>query len=121
MQPVSICGYHIRESGSTPVQEIAYAFEIARAYIEEVQGRGLKADEFVGSFFLQPERVRQPLEQIAKFRAAASCGQDAQRGVRVTEKKTYSCGVVRGGGSGLTKASRKTISCAARSTPWRRP
>jgi len=34
--PVSVCGYHIRESGATPVQEIAYAYCIAKAYIDEV-------------------------------------------------------------------------------------
>ena len=39
--PVSVCGYHIRESGATPVQEIAYAFSIAATYIDHVLERGL--------------------------------------------------------------------------------
>ena len=34
--PVSVCGYHIRESGATPAQEMAYAFCIAKAYADEV-------------------------------------------------------------------------------------
>src|SRR4030043_445108 len=48
--PVSVCGYHIRESGCTPVQEISYAFEIAFAYIDEVVKRGYTAEECVGGF-----------------------------------------------------------------------
>jgi len=34
--PVSVCGYHIRESGANPVQEIGYGFSIATAYIDHV-------------------------------------------------------------------------------------
>ena len=48
--PVSVCGYHIRESGANPVQEIAYAFEIAKAYIRHVLDRGLDVDSFVPRF-----------------------------------------------------------------------
>ena len=44
--PVSVCGYHIRESGANPVQEMAYAFCIAKAYIDETLKRGLSIDEF---------------------------------------------------------------------------
>jgi len=39
--PVSVCGYHIRESGADPAQEMAYAFCIAKAYADEVIRRGL--------------------------------------------------------------------------------
>lgn len=46
--PVSVCGYHIRESGANPAQEIAYAFCIAKAYADEVLKRGLDIDEFAG-------------------------------------------------------------------------
>src|SRR5450759_4416410 len=38
--PVSVCGYHIRESGANPVQEMAYAFCIASAYSDETMKRG---------------------------------------------------------------------------------
>ncbi len=44
--PVSVCGYHIRESGANPVQEIAYAYCIARAYIQEALKRRLNVDDF---------------------------------------------------------------------------
>jgi methylmalonyl-CoA mutase N-terminal domain/subunit len=68
--PVSVCGYHIRESGANPVQEIAYAFEIAKAYIRHVQERGLGVDEFVPRFSFNFDIHGNLFEQVAKFRAA---------------------------------------------------
>ena len=41
---VSVCGYHIRESGANPTQEMAYGLAIARAYLEHVLQRGLDVD-----------------------------------------------------------------------------
>ena len=43
--PVSVCGYHIRESGANPAQEIAYAFLNAFAYVDNVVSRGYKAED----------------------------------------------------------------------------
>jgi methylmalonyl-CoA mutase N-terminal domain/subunit len=104
--PVSICGYHIRESGATPAQEIAYAFEIAKAYIEEVQARGLKAEEFAGSFSFNLNVFGNLWEQVAKFRAARKLWARMLRDqYGVTDKKTlFLRGLFGGGGSGLTKA-----------------
>jgi methylmalonyl-CoA mutase N-terminal domain/subunit len=68
--PVSVCGYHIRESGATPVQEIAYAFLIAKAYIQHVLDRGLDVDDFVPRFSFNFDIHGNLFEQIAKFRAA---------------------------------------------------
>jgi methylmalonyl-CoA mutase N-terminal domain/subunit len=104
--PVSICGYHIRESGATPAQEIAYAFEIAKAYIEEVQARGLKAEEFAGSFSFNLNVFGNLWEQVAKFRAARKLwAQMLREQYGVTDKKTlFLRGLFGGGGSGLTKA-----------------
>ncbi len=67
--PFSVCGYHIRESGATPVQEMAYAFEIAKAYIEEVLKRGLKIDDFAGRIAFNFDIHGNLWEQVAKFRA----------------------------------------------------
>jgi len=67
--PFSVCGYHIRESGATPVQEMAYAFEIAIAYIQEVLGRGLKIDNFAGRIAFNFDIHGNLWEQVAKFRA----------------------------------------------------
>jgi methylmalonyl-CoA mutase N-terminal domain/subunit len=68
--PVSVCGYHIRESGANPVQEIAYAFEIAKAYIRHVLDRGLDVDSFVPRFSFNFDIHGNFFEQVAKFRAA---------------------------------------------------
>jgi methylmalonyl-CoA mutase N-terminal domain/subunit len=67
--PVSVCGYHIRESGATPTQEMAYAFCIARAYADEVIRRGLPVDEFAGRLSYNFNIFGNIFEQVAKFRA----------------------------------------------------
>lgn len=67
--PFSVCGYHIRESGATPVQEMAYAFAIAIAYIEEVLKRGLAIDDFAGRIAFNFDIHGNIWEQVAKFRA----------------------------------------------------
>lgn len=67
--PVSVCGYHIRESGATPTQEMAYAFAIACAYADEVLGRGLPIDEFAGRLSFNFNIFGNLFEQVAKFRA----------------------------------------------------
>ncbi len=103
--PVSICGYHIRESGATPVQEIACAFEIAKAYIENVMDRGLKPEDFVGRFSFNLNVFGNFWEQIAKFRAARKLWAKILReeyGVQ-EKKKLFLRGLFGGGGSGLTK------------------
>ncbi|MDE2614058.1 MAG: acyl-CoA mutase large subunit family protein [Burkholderiales bacterium] len=67
--PVSVCGYHIRESGATPTQEMAYAFCIAKAYADEVIRRGLPVDEFAGRLSYNFNIFGNIFEQVAKFRA----------------------------------------------------
>lgn len=67
--PVSVCGYHIRESGANPVQEMAYGFLIAKAYIDHCTGRGLKVDDFASQISFNFDIHGNMFEQIAKFRA----------------------------------------------------
>lgn len=67
--PVSVCGYHIRESGATPTQEMAYAFCIAKAYADEVIRRGLTVDEFAGRLSYNFNIFGNIFEQVCKFRA----------------------------------------------------
>ena len=66
---VSVCGYHIRESGANPVQEMAYAFEIAQVYIQEVLKRGMNIDDFAGRLSFNFDIHGNLWEQVAKFRA----------------------------------------------------
>ena len=68
--PVSVCGYHIRESGANPAQEMAYAFCIAKAYADEVLARGLAIDEFAGRLSFNFNIFGNIFEQVCKFRAA---------------------------------------------------
>ena len=67
---ISISGYHIREAGSTAVQEVAFTIADAIAYVEAAISAGLEVDEFAPriSFFFNAHNNL--LEEIAKFRAA---------------------------------------------------
>src|SRR2546425_1362953 len=67
---ISISGYHIREAGSTAVQEVAFTLADAIAYVEAAIAAGLVVDEFAPqlSFFFNSHNDL--LEEIAKFRAA---------------------------------------------------
>lgn len=103
--PVSVCGYHIRESGATPAQEIACALEIARAYIDNVAARGLSPEEFVGRFSFNLNVFGNLWEQVAKFRAARKLWArmlTEDYGVK-NKKNLFLRGLFGGGGSGLTK------------------
>jgi len=66
---VSICGYHIRESGASPAQEMAYGLAIARAYIDHVLARGLDIDEFARTLSFNFNVHGNLWEQVCKFRA----------------------------------------------------
>jgi methylmalonyl-CoA mutase N-terminal domain/subunit len=68
--PISISGYHIREAGSTEVQEVAFTLANGIAYVEAAIAAGLPVDEFAPqlSFFFNAHN--EFLMQIAKFRAA---------------------------------------------------
>lgn len=68
--PISISGYHIREAGSTAVQEVAFTFANAVAYVQSVVDMGMEVDRFAPklSFFFNAHNNF--FEEIAKYRAA---------------------------------------------------
>lgn len=68
--PISISGYHIREAGSTAVQELAFTLRDGIEYVEWAIARGLAVDDFAGrlSFFFNAHNDF--FEEIAKYRAA---------------------------------------------------
>jgi methylmalonyl-CoA mutase, N-terminal domain len=68
--PISISGYHIREAGSTAVQELAFTFANGIAYADAAVKKGLAVDAFAGqlSFFFNVHNDF--FEEVAKFRAA---------------------------------------------------
>ncbi len=68
--PISISGYHIREAGSTAVQEVAFTLADGIQYVDAAMKAGLDVDLFAGrlSFFFNAHNDL--LEEVAKFRAA---------------------------------------------------
>ena len=67
---ISISGYHMREAGATAVQELAFTFANAIAYVQAAIDSGLDVDRFAGRlsfFFVSQSNL---LEEVAKFRAA---------------------------------------------------
>jgi methylmalonyl-CoA mutase, N-terminal domain len=68
--PISISGYHIREAGSTALQELAFTLKDGFTYVEHALARGLDVDEFAPrlSFFFNAHIDF--FEEIAKYRAA---------------------------------------------------
>jgi methylmalonyl-CoA mutase, N-terminal domain len=67
---ISISGYHIREAGSTAIQEVAFTLANAIAYVQSAVDAGLRVDDFAPqlSFFFNAHNDL--LEEIAKYRAA---------------------------------------------------
>jgi methylmalonyl-CoA mutase N-terminal domain/subunit len=76
---VSISGYHIREAGSTAVQELAFTLADGFHYVETCVGRGMEVDEFAPrlSFFFNAHN--DIFEEIAKYRAARVIWAEALR------------------------------------------
>jgi methylmalonyl-CoA mutase N-terminal domain/subunit len=77
--PISISGYHIREAGSTAVQELAFTLRDGIEYVEWALDRGLPVDSFAPrlSFFFNAHNDF--FEEIAKFRAARKVWAEVMR------------------------------------------
>ncbi len=99
--PFSVCGYHIRESGATPAQEMAYAFEIAIAYIEHILERGLKIDAFAGRIAFNFDIHGNLWEQVAKFRAGRRLwAKIIKEHFGATNPRSMTLRMIAGGGGG---------------------
>ncbi len=68
--PVSISGYHIREAGSTAVQELAFTIADGICYVDETVKRGIDVDEFAQRLSFFWNLHNDFLEEVAKLRAA---------------------------------------------------
>ncbi len=103
--PVSVCGYHIRESGANPIQEMAYAFCIAKAYTDGALSRGIDIDDFASRLSYNFDIYGNLFEQIAKFRGGRRLWAKIVR-EEYGAKNDKSCWlrmIAGGGGGGLTK------------------
>ncbi len=99
--PVSVCGYHIRESGADPVQEMAYAFCIACAYVDHVLARGLDIDEFASRLSFNFDIYGNLFEQVAKFRAGRRLWARLMKDrYNATNPKSMWLRMIAGGGGG---------------------
>jgi methylmalonyl-CoA mutase N-terminal domain/subunit len=101
---ISISGYHIREAGSTAVQEVAFTLADGMAYVRAALEAGLDIDEFAGqlSFFFNAHNNF--LEEVAKYRAARRLWAQIMRD-RFGAKDPRSCSLrfhTQTGGSTLT-------------------
>jgi len=68
--PLAMSGYHIRDSGSTAAQELAFTFANGLAYVDDVLKRGLDIDTFAPQLWTFLSAGIDFLEEVAKFRAA---------------------------------------------------
>lgn len=68
--PMALSGYHIRESGSTAVQELAFCYADGMSYFKDAVGRGLNIDQFAPKLYTFFTAQMDLLEEVAKFRAA---------------------------------------------------
>jgi methylmalonyl-CoA mutase, N-terminal domain len=67
--PISICGYHMRQAGCDAVQEIAFTLANACAYVTAVLERGLEVDDFATRLSFNVSTMRDLFEEVAKHRA----------------------------------------------------
>jgi methylmalonyl-CoA mutase N-terminal domain/subunit len=77
--PISISGYHIREAGSTAIQELAFTLRDGIEYVEHCLRRGMQVDDFAPrlSFFFNAHNDF--FEELAKYRAARRLWQSVMR------------------------------------------
>lgn len=90
--PVSISGYHIREAGSTAVQELAFTLADGLEYVKSCVDRGLDVDSFAPrlSFFFNAHMDF--FEEIAKFRAARRIwAREMKRRYQPKNPRSYLC------------------------------
>lgn len=84
---ISISGYHIREAGSTAVQEIAFTLSNGKAYVAAAQAKGLDINVFGKrlSFFFNAHNNL--FEEVAKFRAARRMWATIMKNLGATDEK----------------------------------
>src|SRR5437762_8354080 len=105
--PVSVCGYHIRDACCTTAQEIAYGLAIAAAYVELMQDRGMAVDDFAPRFSFNFTCWGKIFEQVGTFRAARRlyARMMRERFAATNPKSWMFRSLIGGGGSAFTVQS----------------
>ena len=68
--PISVCGYHIRQAGADAVQELAFTLADALVYVDQVLARGIPIDAFAPRISFNMSTMSHLFEEVAKHRAA---------------------------------------------------
>ena len=97
---MSVCGYHLRESGATPAEEMALAFEIARAYLDSAIARGVTVHDVAGKITFNLNVFGNLWEQVAKFRAGRKRWAAIVRAYGANDAKSAQLRMLAGGGGG---------------------
>ncbi len=99
--PVSVCGYHIRESGANPAQEMAYGLAIAKAYIDHSLKRGLDIHAVASGITFNFDIHGNLWEQTAKFRAGRRLwAKILKEQYGATDPRAMTLRMIAGGGGG---------------------
>ena len=104
VNPISVCGYHIREAGCTPAQEMAYGLLIVAAYTDLLVRRGLPVDDFAPRLSFNFTAWGRLFEEVAKFRAGRRLYARMMKerfGARNPRSMMFRS-LIGGGGSGFT-------------------
>jgi methylmalonyl-CoA mutase N-terminal domain/subunit len=104
VNPISVCGYHIREAGCTPAQEMAYGLLIVAAYADLLVRRGLEVDDFAPRLSFNFTAWGRLFEEVAKFRAGRRlyARMMKERFGAKDPKSMMFRALIGGGGSGFT-------------------
>jgi methylmalonyl-CoA mutase N-terminal domain/subunit len=99
--PVSVCGYHIREAGADCAREIAYALEIAREYLARAVARGLDVNAVAAGITYNFDVFGNLWENVAKFRAGRRLWAEiVKQEFGATDPKAMMFRMIAGGGGG---------------------
>jgi methylmalonyl-CoA mutase N-terminal domain/subunit len=99
---INVCGYHMREAGSTLVQEVAFALADAITYVQAVIARGVPVDRFAPRFAFNFTAGTDVLQEAAKFRAMRRLWARIMR-ERFGARTPASCAFRTGAGSGASQ------------------
>jgi methylmalonyl-CoA mutase, N-terminal domain len=104
VNPISVCGYHIREAGCTPAQEMAYGLAIVAGYVQLLVERGLAVDDFAPRLSFNFTCWGRLFEEVAKFRAGRRlyARMMKERFGATNPRSMMFRSLIGGGGSGFT-------------------
>jgi methylmalonyl-CoA mutase, N-terminal domain len=114
--PISVTGFHVKEMGSSSIQEVAFCLSNAISYSEELVNRGLDFDSFASNLSFHFACGRDFFEEIAKFRAARKIWADMAKEKFGCKKEESARLRFFSGGSGAVLSAQEPINNVVRSS-----